>query len=221
MARLVWIGCFLAFSVSPAFGQSFTGLVEDVKDGNTMTVLHDGQTSTVRLHGLYAPELSQSYGEEAAAYLRAQVEGREVVVRVRDRDRFGRLVARVLRNGREVNRQLLRAGFAWFYWWYDEYTQEAAQDQALEYRAQRADRGLWAQARPIPPWDWRDEGHAVSVRESGPTGLRYDTEGRPRNCDDFGTQQRAQRFFEAALPSVARRLDQDGDGIACEEGPSE
>jgi micrococcal nuclease len=221
MAGLVWIGCFLAFSVSPAFGQSFTGLVEDVKDGNTMTVLHDGQTSTVRLHGLYAPELSQSYGEEAAAYLRAQVEGREVVVRVRDRDRFGRLVARVLRNGREVNRQLLRAGFAWFYWWYDEYTQEAAQDQALEYRAQRADRGLWAQARPIPPWDWRDEGHAVSVRESGPTGLRYDTEGRPRNCDDFGTQQQAQRFFEAALPSVARRLDQDGDGIACEEGPSE
>lgn len=221
MARLLWIGsligCLLVFSGTPSFGQSFTGVVEDVKDGDTMTVLHDGQRSTVRLHGLYAPELSQSYGEEAAAYLRARVEGREVVVRVRDRDRFGRLVARVFRGGRQVNRQLLRAGFAWYYWWYDEYTQEAAQDQALEGQAQRAGRGLWAQARPTPPWDWRDEGHAVSMKESGPTGLRYDTEGRPRDCGDFETQQQAQRFFEAALPSATRRLDRDGDGVACEE----
>ncbi len=221
MARLVWIGCFLMFSVTPVFGQSFTGLVEDVKDGNTMTVLHDGQTSTVLLHGLYAPDLSQPYGEEAAAYLRAQVEGREVVVRVRDRDRFGRLVARVFWGGSQVNRQLLRAGFAWSYWWYDEYTREAAQDQALEVQAQRAGRGLWAQARPIPPWEWRDEGHAVSGRESGPTGLRYDTEGRPRDCDDFETQQQAQRFFEAALPGVRNRLDRDGNGVACEQLPFE
>lgn len=217
MMRLAWIGCLLMIGAAPALGQSFTGVVEEVQDGNTMTVVHDGQTSTVRLHGLYAPELGQPYGEEAATYLRNRVEGREVRVRVRDRDRFGRLVARVVRNGQEVNRQLLRAGFAWYYWWYDEYTQEAARDQALEYRAQRANRGLWAQARPIPPWDWRDKGHAVSVRESGPTYLQYDPEGRPRDCDEFETQQQAQRFLETALSDVTTRLDQDGDGIACEQ----
>lgn len=217
MARLAWIGCLLAFGVVPAFGQSFTGLVEKVRDGNTMTVSHDGQTSTVRLDGLYAPELGQPYGKEAAAYLRDEVEGREVLVRVRDRDRFGRLVARVLRDGREVNEQLLRAGLAWYYWWYEEYTPDAAQDQALEFQAQQAGRGLWAQTTPIPPWEWRDEGHAVSVRESGPTGLRYDPEGRPRACEDFETQQQAQRFLEAALPRVAHRLDQDENGIACEQ----
>lgn len=71
------------------------GPVEEVKDEDTMIVLHDGQTSIVHLHGFCAPELSQPHGKEAAAYLRAQVEGREVVVRVRDRDRLERLVARV------------------------------------------------------------------------------------------------------------------------------
>lgn len=98
-----------------------------------MTVLHDGQASIVGLHGLCAPELSQSYGEEAAVYPWARIEGWEVMVRAHDRDRFGRLVARVFRGGHQVNRQLLRAGFAWYYWWYDQYTQEAAQDQALSF----------------------------------------------------------------------------------------
>lgn len=217
MDRLVWVGCLLVFGTAPVFGQSFTGLVEGVKDGNTVTVVHDGQRSTVRLHGLYAPELSQPYGEEAATYLRDRLQEQEVLVRVRDRDRFGRLVARVFRDGTEVNKKLLRAGLAWYYWWYDEHGPEAAQDQRLEFQAQRAERGLWAQDRPIPPWEWRDEGHAVSVGESGPTGLRYDPEGRPRGCDDFETQQEAQRFLETALPDVTRRLDRDGDGMACEE----
>jgi endonuclease YncB( thermonuclease family) len=209
------------FSAIPALGQSFTGVVKEVQNGNVMTVLHDGQTSTVRLHGLYAPKLSQPYGEEAATYLRSRIEGREVLVQVRDRDRSGRLVARVLRRGREMNRQLLQAGLAWYYWWYEEYTQEAARDQAHEYRAQRAGRGLWSQRRPIPPWTWQDEGHAVSVSEDGPTSLRYDPEGRPRDCDDFETRQQAQQFFETALPDVTARLDRDGDGIACDESPPE
>jgi len=215
--RLAWVGCLLVCSAGPVFGQSFTGLVEEVTDGNTLIVVREGRTATVRLHGLYAPELSQPYGQEAATYLRNRVQGREVRVRVRDRDRFGRLVARVFREGAEINKQLLRAGFAWYYWWYDEYTREAAQDQALAFQAQRAGRGLWAQARPIPPWEWRDEGHAVSVRESGPTGLRYDPEGRPRDCEDFETREQAQRFFEAALPDVTHRLDRDGGGGACED----
>lgn len=221
MDRVAWFGAVLFLLVAPASGQSFTGLVEEVKDGDTMTVFRGEEAVTVRLHGIDAPELSQSYGTEAAAYLRGRVEGRRVHVRVRDRDRFGRLVARVVRDGVDVNEQLLRAGLAWYYWWYVDYTPDAAWDQTLEYRAQRAERGLWAQTAPIPPWEWRDEGHAVSARESGPTGLRYDTEGRPRTCNDFETQQQAQRFFEAALSSPSSKLDQDGDGIACGSLPSE
>lgn len=221
MERVAWLGSILFLLVIPASGQSFTGLVEEIKDGDTMTVRRGGETVTIHLHGIDAPELSQSFGTKAAAYLREQVEGERVRVRVRDRDQFGRLVARVIRNGTDVNQQLLRAGLAWYYWWYVDYTPEAARDQTAEYRAQQAERGLWAQTTPIPPWEWRDEGHTVSARESGPTGLRYDTEGRPRTCDEFETQQQAQRFLDAALPSTSDNLDGDGDGIACEGLPSE
>lgn len=140
-------------------------------------------------------------------------------MRVRDRDRFGRLVSSVFHDGEEVNAQLLRAGLAWYYWWYVDYTPDAARDQTLEYRAQQAGRGLWAQATPIPPWEWRDDVQGVRYEESGPTGLRYNTEGRRRECADFETQESAQRFLEAALPGVADRLD--GDGVACEGLPSE
>lgn len=186
-----------------------------------MTVLRGGEPVTVQLHGLDAPELGQSYGEEAAAFLRRRVLGREVQIRVRDRDRFGRLVATVLLDGAEVNEQVLRAGFAWYYWWYIDYTADAARDQTLAHRARQAERGLWSQTAPVPPWQWRDEDHAVSATESGPTGLRYNTEGRPRECDEFETQAQAQRFFDAALPSATRRLDEDGDGVACEQLPPE
>jgi len=82
-------------------------------------------------------------------------------------------------------------------------------------------RGNGPPSAPTPPWAWRDEDPSRSVRTSGPTGLRYDTEGRPRDCEDFDTQQQAQRFLEAALPSVTVELDSDGDGGACEGLPSE
>ncbi|MFB6272498.1 MAG: thermonuclease family protein [Salinibacter sp.] len=221
MGRACCFAWLLLVGVGAAGGQSFTGTVEAVRDGDTMTVLRGSRTVTVQLHGLDAPELTQPYGKEAAAFLREQVAGRRIQVRVRDRDRFGRWVATVVRDGVDVNERLLRAGLAWYYWWYLDYTPDAARDQTLAHRARQAGRGLWAQTAPVPPWQWRDEGHAVSASQSGPTGLRYNTEGRPRDCEDFETQPQAQRFFEAALPSATEGLDADGDEVACERLPSE
>lgn len=205
----------------PVFGQAFVGEVTGVRDGDTIYVLQGGNTFTVQLHGIDAPEPSQPYGKQATNFLRRRVAGKEVQVRVRDRDRYGRLVSSVVLNGRDVNAQLLRAGLAWYYWWYENYTPDARRDQTREYRAQQADRGLWAQATPIPPWEWRDENRGVLVGESGPTGLRYSPEDSRRTCADFDTQQEAQRFLDAALPGAADRLDADGDGLACEQLPSE
>ena len=37
-----------------------------------------------------------------------------------------------------------------------------------------------------------------------------------RNCDYFRTQAEAQAFFEQAGPNDPHRLDDDGDGLACE-----
>lgn len=221
MKRIAVFVLVLSFGSVSVYGQSFTGVVTGIRDGDTIHVRYNGGIATVQLHGLDAPEPSQPYGRQAQEYLRRQIDGEEVRVRVRDRDRYGRLVSTVFHDGEEVNAQLLRAGLAWYYWWYVNYTPDAQQDQTREYRAQQAGRGLWAQATPIPPWEWRDEAQGVTYGESGPTGLRYNTEGRRRECTDFETQESAQRFLEAALPGVADRLDGDGDGVACEGLPLE
>lgn len=219
LSGVILLGVTLLWG-TPVAGQSFSGVVTEVKNGDTIVVQGGEGGATVRLYGVDAPEPGQPYGREATDYLRALIQGRSVRVQVRDRDRIGRLVGTVVQEGTHVNRQLLRAGLAWYYWWYIDYSPEARRAQSIEYRAQQADRGLWAQTAPIPPWEWRDEGHAVSRTRSGPTGLRYNPNGRPRTCDDFETQAQAQRFFEAALPRTARALDTDGDGTACERLPT-
>ena len=67
-------------------------------------------------------------------------------------DRYGRTVATVyLEDGRELNLELLKAGFAWHYKRYSN-----RQDYANAENQARAERlGLWAEKNLTPPWEWR------------------------------------------------------------------
>lgn len=205
----------------PGFRQTFTATVAETVDGDTFIVVRDDGRVTVQLHGLDAPEPTQTFGPSATRFVRRRIEGERVRIEVLDHDRYGRLIASVYHEGAELNQQLLRSGLAWYYWWYDRYTPDAARDQRLEYRAQTANRGLWQQSTPIPPWEWRDEDQGVAYATSGPTDLAYNPSGVPRSCDEFSTQERAQKFLEAALPSTVTELDPDGNQIACERFFSE
>jgi micrococcal nuclease len=76
-----------------------------------------------------------------------------VTIVERDKERYGRTVADVwLPDERSLNREMVSSGMAW---WYRKY---AANDQTLarlESEARQAKRGLWSQADPKPPWEWR------------------------------------------------------------------
>ena len=69
----------------------------------------------------------------------------------RDRDR--RLLAAdvVLPDGPDLNQELARAGYAWWFRRYSTIPPLAA----LEGEAREARAGLWADRRPVPPWEWR------------------------------------------------------------------
>ncbi len=70
-----------------------------------------------------------------------------------DRDRYGRTVGVVLLpDGRSLNHELVRAGLAW---WYRRYAPDDETLAQLERDARGAERGLWADAEPVPPWEWR------------------------------------------------------------------
>jgi micrococcal nuclease len=68
---------------------------------------------------------------------------------------------------------------------------------------------------PLLPTPGADSGSCSSIP------LRYDPNGRDRNCSAFATHQEAQCFFIAAggPERDPHRLDGDGDGIACESLP--
>jgi hypothetical protein len=56
-----------------------------------------------------------------------------------------------LSDGRDLSQALVQAGYAWHDTRYAPHDTRLAQLQA---EAQAARRGLWADAHPVPPWEW-------------------------------------------------------------------
>ncbi|MFH1023790.1 MAG: thermonuclease family protein [Planctomycetota bacterium] len=126
--------------------------VVSVTDGDTLKVLN-GKTVTIRLNGIDCPEKAQAFGQKAKQFTSEMVFGKLVTVKEKGRDRYGRTIGEViLEDGRNLNRELVRAGMAW---WYRQYAPKDAELEVLELEAREAKRGLWVDADPVPPWEWR------------------------------------------------------------------
>ncbi len=147
-----------AFLALPSQAKLISGRVVHVADGDTVTVLDANKVQhKVRLAGIDAPEKSQAYGERSRESLAELVANRTVIVDTEKQDRYGRRVGKVLVNGKDVNVEQIRRGFAWFYRHYerelsdtDRQGYERAEEEARDYR-----RGLWADRQPVPPWEFR------------------------------------------------------------------
>src|SRR5262245_25308253 len=136
-----------------ASAEQFTGKVVGIADGDTIQVLREGKAVKVRLHGVDAPEKAQAFGTQARKFTGDLVFQQTVTVVIRSTDRYGRLVGEVqLPDGRSLNQELVKAGMAW---WYRPYAPNDTTLAQLEAEARTAQRGLWADAHPVPPWQWR------------------------------------------------------------------
>ena len=134
-----------------------TGNVVSVADGDTITILSGGKKEKIRFAQIDTPETShfgsptQPFGKEAGAALRQMVKGKNVRVEVEAVDQYGRNVGTVYVGGLNVNRELVKNGFAWVY------RQYAHDPELLELeKAARSKRiGLWMLDNPIYPPDFR------------------------------------------------------------------
>jgi endonuclease YncB( thermonuclease family) len=154
MARLALSSLlfFVIFLISPSRAEEFTGRVIDVLDGDSIIVAHDNIEDQVRLNGIDAPEKNQAYGRKAKDFTSHLVLGKAVTVKEHEIDRDGRIVADVLlADGTHVNREVVKAGLAWWFWKYSE--DHLLKD--LELEARDGKRGLWRDPVPIPPWVFR------------------------------------------------------------------
>lgn len=128
--------------------------VTRVSDGDTLWVRMDdgGARRKLRLIGIDAPELCQAHGAEARDALAGLVLGRQIAIESRYDDDYGRALAHVTQDGRDVARWLVAQGHAWspgFRWHRGRYAGE-------QREAQAARAGLWAQQDPpMPPRDFR------------------------------------------------------------------
>lgn len=125
--------------------------VVKVADGDTVTAWCKGQKVRIRLARIDAPEKSQPYGLASKRLLENMVAHKNVTIIPNVRDRYGRVVAEIECNGRNINQELVRNGAAWVY---RRYSRDPSLLR-LEAAARAARRGLWNQGSPMPPWKWR------------------------------------------------------------------
>jgi endonuclease YncB( thermonuclease family) len=167
-AYQVFLGAVLAAALvaGPSYGRDFDARVVGIQDGDTVTVLDAAkQQHRIRIAGIDAPEKAQAFGAAAKENLARLAFGQRADVRCNKRDRYGREVCSVYVGARDLGLEQVRSGHAW---WYREYAREQAPDdrkvyETAESEARDARRGLWHDASPTPPWDWRRHVRGANV----------------------------------------------------------
>jgi endonuclease YncB( thermonuclease family) len=153
-----WLILAVALIAGAASADTLSGRVVRVVDGDTLVLLlASQQQERIRLAGIDCPERGQAFGKQAKERLSDLAAGRSVTVDWHKRDRYGRVVGRVLDSGQDLNLALVRDGMCW---WYRKYADEQShRDQRLYREAEEAARagrrGLWRDKNPVPPWEWR------------------------------------------------------------------
>lgn len=156
-----WISA-LCFTVQIAGAKAGThqidGRIVGITDGDTITLLEaDYHQHKIRLDGIDAPESKQPFGNASKRSLSDLAYNRDAVAECHKPDRYGREVCRVIVGGIDVCQEQLRAGMAWVFTRYANELPRVRRKQYTESEKQAKGerRGLWADAQPVPPWEWR------------------------------------------------------------------
>lgn len=158
--RLTLISLFLVFVSCDklVYEPSHTGIkgkVVAIKDGDTIDILADNNTITVRLAHIDCPEVrkGQPFSMQAKKFTAEKCFGQLVtVVNDGEYDRYKRLIGVIINECDEnVNMELVKAGLAWHY---TTYSSDSSYNNA-EKTARIGKAGIWSEENPTPPWIWR------------------------------------------------------------------
>ena len=160
-----------------------------------------------------AYSLGQFFAEPFWGRLSDRIGRRQVVsCQQTDTDRYGRVVADCIVGRENLNRWMVREG------WAVAYRQYSTAYIPAEDHARTGQRGIW-QGRFDMPWDWRAERR--SGQNAAPTMSRlYELAGQNwscsprRSCSQIGSCAEA-RWYLQNCP-WGGKLDRDNDGIPCE-----
>jgi len=140
-----------------------------VSDGDTLNVQKVengkfvGEVMKIRMFGIDAPEKTQDYGIESKQALEKLVNGKTLEIEEKNRDRYGRTVAVVYVNGKNVNEEMVKNGNAW---WYQEYDKKDTKMQAYQENAKKNKLGLFGKRGYVEPWNYRKEKKAAATSKT-------------------------------------------------------
>jgi endonuclease YncB( thermonuclease family) len=154
------LALILTFTTLASFADQLQGKVVTVTDGDTVGVLtNDNVLHKIRLSGIDAPEKKQAFGNKSKQALDDEIGGKIVTVEYNKRDKYQRIVGKIMFNGKDVNLHQIQRGLAWHYKKYQ--NEQEVEDRSIyanaEYLAQRDKLGLWADTNSMPPWDFRKQ----------------------------------------------------------------
>jgi endonuclease YncB( thermonuclease family) len=159
MKKITFI--ILLFFSLLSFAEELIGKVIKVSDGDTITVLDsNNQKHKIRLKGIDAPESQQAFGDISTQSLSELVYDKEVVVNWDKKDKYYRILGKVIIDGRDANYEQLKKGLAWYYKQYEKDLNDEDKKKYSEAEewARNYTEGLWADSNSIPPWEYRRKG---------------------------------------------------------------
>ena len=137
--------------------------VVQLYDGDTLKAVRNNTEIRVRLVGIDAPETSrkegqigQPYSQMATIFLGGLILNKTVDIKIYGQDRMGQTLGVVFADGKNVNLEMVKAGFA------EVYRGKAAGNLDLlpyweaQKEAKKAARGIWElRDQYFSPKDWR------------------------------------------------------------------
>ncbi len=139
---------------SPAFSAT---MLPEAHDGDTPKLIF-----SARLWRVDCPEIGQPYAEEARDFTVTWAWGKPVRVEQHGVS-YGRpVVSLSTLTGGDLALALVRAGLAWVEPRYNRRDEYGAALLAAQAEAKAARRGLWAEDKPVAPWEWRKSRKAAA-----------------------------------------------------------
>lgn len=137
---------------TPKYPNNFYAKVIGIKDGDTVEVLFNEVPIVIRLEHIDCPERKQPYGKKAKQFTSDFAFGKTVhVLSTGKKDRWGRLIAVIEFDNKNLNKELIKNGLAMHF---KKYSKDTAYD-SLEIQAKKGKIGMWSQANLIAPWVYR------------------------------------------------------------------
>jgi micrococcal nuclease len=196
--------CLVFFLFWPSYlahAADFQAKAIHIADGDTITVLTESKRQIkIRLNGIDCPEKAQAYGNKAKQFTKDLVAGKVVTVQAYGQDKYGRTIGDViLEDGRNLNQELVKAGYAW---WFFKYSDDE-QLGILEVKAKVAKVGLWVDKDPIPPWIFRHRNELATLQSDqlteAPPGLT--TPSAPLTSLPILGNRRSHKYHRPDCPS--------------------